>query len=82
MSEELSKQKETLTIEEAKQAVMKKLAEKRAVKEKKAADRAAWLKEYHEQLAKGNSNAGGGAKKARRNRVRKMDPSRFQKPGG
>lgn len=81
MSEELRKQKETLTIEEARQAVIKKLAEKQAIRERKRQEREDWLKQYHEQLAKGNSNAGGGAKKARRNRVRKVDPSRFQKPG-
>lgn len=81
MSEELRRQKEDAVLAEAARMVRLKLAEKHAERERKRAERDAWLKEYHEQLAKGNSNTGGGAKKARRNRARKMDPARFPKPG-
>lgn len=81
MSDALRNAKEDATITEASRMLRERLATKRAEREQKAAERAAWLKEYHEQLAKGNSNRDKGAKKARRSRARKMDPARFPKPG-
>lgn len=80
LSDAIRKAKEDSTIEEARKLVMKRLAEKRAEKERKAAERAAWLKEYHEQLAKGSSNMDKGSKKSRRSKARKLHPSPFHNP--
>lgn len=54
-----------MTIEQAQALVVEKM---RARREKEEA-RKAWWKNYHEQLAKGNSNIGNGARHAKNRRT-------------
>jgi hypothetical protein len=57
--------KEQMTIEQAQALVLEKMRQRRAREEA----RKAWWKNYHEQLAKGNSNIGSGARHSKNRRV-------------